>query len=173
MERTYTIPLRREAEKAPNYKRTKRAVSEVKMFIQRHMKVTEVKIGPELNHALWSRGNRHPPARVKIHTKKEEEYALVELEGVQFPTLKKEEKKKPETMKEKIEAKLEEKSESVKKQETEKLKEEKLEKELVKEGKVEEKGTKAPRKPSKGLKLRKEDQEKFAEEEIISETHKR
>ena len=44
-ERTYTIPLRKAILKVPRYKRAKRAMSEIRIFLKRHLKVETVKIG--------------------------------------------------------------------------------------------------------------------------------
>lgn len=122
-ERTYVIPLRRECLKKPKYQRTKRAVSTVKNFIIKHMKVKEVKIGKHLNEKLWERGKKSPPPKIKIKTIIEEEYARVELP--EFPFEKKKEPEKKEGLKEKLLGKKEEKTEQQK------------EEELVQEGKVE------------------------------------
>ncbi|MBS3111788.1 60S ribosomal protein L31 [Candidatus Woesearchaeota archaeon] len=99
VERQYVIPLRKEFRKAPSYKRAKKSVTAIKEFISKHMKVEDVKICKQLNHKIWERGGKNPPPRIKIHTKiektKESSYALVELEGFDFPKIveKKEDKK--------------------------------------------------------------------------------
>jgi large subunit ribosomal protein L31e len=66
-ERVYTIPLR-EVKKAPRWKRSKKAVDEVRKYLAKHMKtpVDEVKIGAGLNEAIWARGAQKPPARVRV-----------------------------------------------------------------------------------------------------------
>ena len=61
LERTYNVPLRRGFIKAPIYKKAKKAVATLKEFMVQHMKVEEVKIGPELNKKIWERGIRNPP----------------------------------------------------------------------------------------------------------------
>ncbi|MBI5392185.1 50S ribosomal protein L31e [Candidatus Woesearchaeota archaeon] len=130
-ERLYTIPLRREFLKVARYKRAKKAVKAVRDFIQKHMKVEEVKIGINLNELLWSKGIKNPPTRVKIKTKKEEGYALVELAEFPFQTkIIKEEKK---NIAEKILGKKEVKSEEVAKEEAKKEAQKELKKELEKE----------------------------------------
>ncbi len=76
LERTYTIPLRREWLKAPKYKRAKRAVAAVRNFLCRHMKVEkhlatkELKLGPQLNLEIWKHGIKNPPSRVKVNVSK-------------------------------------------------------------------------------------------------------
>ena len=78
LERTYTIPLRREWLKAPKYKRAKRAVSAIRTFLCRHMKVEKhtatknVKLGPQLNLELWKHGIKNPPSRVKVNVSKDD-----------------------------------------------------------------------------------------------------
>ena len=53
LERTYTIPLRREWLKAPRYKRAKRAIAAVRTFLERHMKSEDIRIGTHLNLEIW------------------------------------------------------------------------------------------------------------------------
>ena len=55
LERTYNIPLRRGFIRTPAYKKAKKAVTTLKEFVGQHMKVEEVKVGPELNKKIWSR----------------------------------------------------------------------------------------------------------------------
>ncbi|MDD5133416.1 MAG: 50S ribosomal protein L31e [Candidatus Nanoarchaeia archaeon] len=111
LERNYVIPLRKGFLKVPIYKRTKRAISEVRKFIIRHMKVEEVKICANLNHFLWAKGCTNPPTRIKIKTRKEGTYALVELQDYDFP------KKKEEVKETKIEKALNDKDVEGKKEE--------------------------------------------------------
>lgn len=134
-EKIFTMNLRKEILKKPHHQRAKRAVNATIDYIKRHMKVSEVKIGKNLNDLLWSRGNRNPPMRVKVKSIIEEGYARVELPEFEFEK-KKEEKK--ETLKEKILGKKEEKPETAKEKIIEeKEKEIREENELVKEGKIE------------------------------------
>ena len=133
-EKLFTMNLRREILKKPHHQRSKRAVKAAGDYIKRHMKVSEVKIGKNLNDLLWSRGNRNPPTRIKVKSMIEEGYARVELPEFEFE--KKKEGKK-ETLKEKILGKKEEKPETAKEKIIEeKEKEIKEEQELVKEGEV-------------------------------------
>lgn len=125
-ERVYVIPLRRAFQKAPIYKRTKRAVNEIRNFIYRHMKVDDVRIGSKLNELLWKQGNQNPPAKVKVKTRRIEDHAQVELETYPFF-----EKKEKEEETKKVEAK-ETKAEEQKKEGI------KQEEKLVNEGKARE-----------------------------------
>ncbi len=98
LERTYTVPLRKEFQKAPIYKRTKKAVAALRQFLQRHMKSEDIKLGKELNEALWQRGIRHPPHKVKVTAVKDEKGVVrAELFGVEKEEPKKEKKSKKET----------------------------------------------------------------------------
>ncbi len=67
MERVYTVPLRRAYNAAHKY-RARAAMKALRAFIARHMKVEEgkVKIHESVNHAVWKRGARKPPRRLKV-----------------------------------------------------------------------------------------------------------
>lgn len=84
MERTYTIPLRKGFMKTSKFQRTNRAVREVQIFLKKHMKTESIKLGEELNKALWARGDSKPPSRVTVLVKKEAEIAYAELVGKEF-----------------------------------------------------------------------------------------
>lgn len=90
LERTYTIPLRREFLKVAKWKRSNKAVRAAKQFLQRHMKSENVRLGMSINELLWSQGNKNPPPRVKVIATKDEK-GLVKAELFGFKT--KEEKR--------------------------------------------------------------------------------
>ena len=73
-ERIYTIPLR-DVKKAPRWKRSKRAVTEVRKYLARHMKADpeEVKLDSSLNEAIWSRGSQKPPSKIRVKAVKFED----------------------------------------------------------------------------------------------------
>ena len=73
LEREYNVPLRRETLKAPNYKRTNRAVSALRSFVKRHMKSTDVRISKDLNDKMWKDGIKNPPSKVSIKAVKNDE----------------------------------------------------------------------------------------------------
>jgi len=87
-ERSYNIPLRKETHKSPKYRRAKKAVSAVKQFITKHMKVSEVKLGQALNHKLWQNGIKNPPHHVNVTVKREDDVAKVELTGTEYKEFK-------------------------------------------------------------------------------------
>ena len=68
-ERLYTIPLRI-TNWVPRWKRTPRAVRFVREYITRHMKPDNVLIMPEVNEALWARGLKKPPRRIRVRATK-------------------------------------------------------------------------------------------------------
>lgn len=95
-ERTYTIPLRKAFLRAPDYKRAKRSVNEIRYFLQRHLKSDNISIGKHLNDAIWARGGKHPPSKIKVKVLKDKDNkVLVELPQFEFD-IKKEQKQEKE-----------------------------------------------------------------------------
>jgi large subunit ribosomal protein L31e len=87
VERTYTVPLRPGFRNAPKYYRTNKAMSTLRAFLVRHMKVAEehIRIGQHLNAYIWENGIKNPPPRVTIHVKKADDGVVTaELEGKTF-----------------------------------------------------------------------------------------
>jgi len=127
LERVYVVPLRKEWLKVAKHKRAKKAVKALKEFLVRHMKSEKIRIGKELNEALWARGIRNPPHKVKINVVKYDDDSIkVNLFGV-----KNKEEKKQESKKEK----KEEKTKEVKKESKAKKDEKNKDKEEQKEAK--------------------------------------
>jgi large subunit ribosomal protein L31e len=84
IEREYVIPFREKVRVVPRYKKTNKAVKTVKEFLARHMKVYDrdldkIKIDKYLNEALWNRGIRKPPHKIKVKAVKENGIVRVEL----------------------------------------------------------------------------------------------
>ncbi len=84
IEREYIIPLRDKVRVVPRYKKTNKAVKTIKEFLARHMKIrdrdlSKIKIDKYLNEALWSRGIRKPPHKIKVKAIKEGDIVRVEL----------------------------------------------------------------------------------------------
>jgi len=128
-ERIYNVPLRKGFQKAPKYRRAKKAVNVLRTFMQKHMKTDDVLIGPQLNMKLWERGIKNPPHHVKVTAIKDDKdnVARVELFGFEFKAKEKKEKK---TKAKGLAGKLQEKLGATEKKEekTEEKKEEKAEK---------------------------------------------
>lgn len=81
MKRTYTIPLRSAFRNRAKYKKTPTAVRAVQNFLMKHMKVEDVKLGKNLNMAIWANGIKNPPAKVKVDVEKKDNVAYAELSG--------------------------------------------------------------------------------------------
>ena|SRR3989338_1720647 len=95
LERIFNIPLRKEYQKAPNWKRTEKAVTAVKDFLQKHMKSDQIKIGKSVNELLWKHGIKNPPHHVKVIAIKDKDGVVkAELFGMQEEKPKKEKKVK-------------------------------------------------------------------------------
>jgi large subunit ribosomal protein L31e len=142
MERTYTIPLRKEFQKAPRYKKTSKAVRATKEFLKKHMKAEDIKLGKYLNELLWKNGPKNPPHKVKIIAKKEDNVVKAELVGAPEEVKKEVKKKRGKGLKGLTEKLKEKPSEEKKEKPKEEKKEEaKLEKKEIKkaEPKKEEK----------------------------------
>ncbi len=89
IERTYNIPLRKEYQKAPNWKRTPKAVVALQEFLVRHMKSEDIKIGNDVNRLIWQHGIQNPPHHVKVTAKKDDKGVVsVSLFGEQKPARK-------------------------------------------------------------------------------------
>ncbi len=115
VEKVYTIPLRSAWKGATRVKKTKRSVSAVRQFVEKHTKAEDVKISEKLNSALWVSGAKKPLHKVMVKVNVSEGKASVRLpEEITLEEEKKrflEEKKKkkaPEAEEPKAEEKKEE-----------------------------------------------------------------
>ncbi len=74
IERIYTIPLK-DTMRVPRYKRSNRAMKEVRSYLAKHMKTPEdkVKIDQSLNEVIWARGDSKPPLSVRVRAVKFED----------------------------------------------------------------------------------------------------
>lgn len=170
LERTYNVPLRKEFQKAPPYKRAKKAIKALKEFLVKNMKSENVLLGPKVNEKIWEKGIKNPPHHVKITAIKNPEGEVrAELFGFEFK--KKQAAKKKEKKKSGLMGKLQEKVEEAKggKEETAEKKEkkemtenkEKTEtKEAVKEKPAENKEDKPAKEPKAAVKKEKPKAEK-------------
>lgn len=69
-QKEYVISLR-EASFKHGKKRASHAVRILRKFLKRRLKEDELIIDPELNHFIWSRGIRHPPAKIAVVLERE------------------------------------------------------------------------------------------------------
>lgn len=105
--KTYTIPLRKAFQQAAPFKRAPKAVRAIKIYLRKHCKVEEVKIGAKLNTLLWARGITRPPHKVVVNVIVADGLAKAELEGFAYEEAKKVQKKQePQSLKEKIQDKI-------------------------------------------------------------------
>ncbi|MHA1338915.1 MAG: 50S ribosomal protein L31e [Promethearchaeota archaeon] len=80
IDRIYNVHLSQKFMKAPKWKRTKRAMAELKKFVTRHMKPDLLYIDPEVNERIWENGIKNPPRKIRIRvTKSVEGYVRVFL----------------------------------------------------------------------------------------------
>ena len=98
LEREYIIPLRKEFQKAPKYKRAKKTIKALKEFLAKHMKSDNIKIGKYLNLKVWEHGIKNPPHKVKVKVEKFDD-GLVKAELTDAPVEKQKEEKKKTTPK--------------------------------------------------------------------------
>ncbi len=79
-EHVYTIPLR-DTKKVPRWRRSKRAISEIRGYLARHLDAepTMVKIDSSINERIWERGSSNPPSRIIVRAMKFED-GVVEAE---------------------------------------------------------------------------------------------
>ena len=82
-ERVVTVPLR-DAKAAPKHERADKAMTLVRDHLAQHFKVedSEVRLDPSINEAVWSRGRKKPPSKLRVRAARfeEEGEAVVEAE---------------------------------------------------------------------------------------------
>jgi len=96
-----TIPLR-EVYKKSERKRVPYASRYVSEFLKKHTKSSDVKIGQELNKAIWSRGLRKPVRSVRVKIVKDGSVAKAELIGFEYKEFKIKAKTERKGMKDKL-----------------------------------------------------------------------
>jgi large subunit ribosomal protein L31e len=72
VERVYTVPLGK-AWINKRYRRSDRAIRELKRFTNRHMKPTEIIIDPAVNEYIWARGIQKPPRKIRVKMSRDDE----------------------------------------------------------------------------------------------------
>jgi large subunit ribosomal protein L31e len=90
--RDYTIHLAKMTFKKSFKKRAPTAIKKIQEFVSKVMKTKDVRIEPELNKALWSKGVRNVPTRIRVRMSrrrnedeeaKEKMYTLVQHVAVE------------------------------------------------------------------------------------------
>jgi len=150
LEREYVVNLRKKVNGVPRYRKTEKAITTLKEFIAKHMKVPDrdkrnVRLDKYVNEYLWAKGIKNPPMKIKVKAVREKDIVRVEL--VDFPanlkfkkeremkmhSLAKESVNKKKSILEKAKEMKEEKSDAVEKETTSAIAERQIEKELSKE----------------------------------------
>jgi len=81
-ERTYTIPFYPKMNSIPRTKRAQKAMTLVKEFIMKHMKVEEVWIAQDVNEEIFKRGMQKPPRKITVRVEKaDDDVVAVYLAG--------------------------------------------------------------------------------------------
>lgn len=70
-EQVYTIPLR-DVKNVPRWRRANKAMSVVRAYLTRHMKVNpdNIRIDKSINEKIWERGSEKPPSYIRIRAAK-------------------------------------------------------------------------------------------------------
>lgn len=84
LEREYIIPLRSKFKHVARYKKTPKAVKEVKKYLARHMKIynrdlDKIRLSKFVNEFIWARGIKNPPHKIKVKAIKQGDIVKVEL----------------------------------------------------------------------------------------------
>lgn len=117
-ERIYTVPLK-EAWNAQRYRRSEKAMMVLKAFALRHMKATAITVDTSVNEAIWARGIKSPPHKIRVRMTKNDEGAVTITMAESEP--------KVETKEEAKHDKVEPKQEPVEGAKPEEITEEKIE----------------------------------------------
>lgn len=98
LERIYIVPLSGSKHMPPDHGRARHAIGTIKKYVSRHMKVDidKVWIDPKLNEAIWARGAKHIPSKIKVKAIRFEDCLVeVDLEREEEETKKEEKKEEP------------------------------------------------------------------------------
>jgi large subunit ribosomal protein L31e len=71
-EQIYVIPLR-DVKRAPRWKRSNKAVKDIRAFLAKHMKSEDIKLDRSINEKVWERGSEKPPRKIRVRAMKFED----------------------------------------------------------------------------------------------------
>jgi len=73
-ERVVTVPLR-DVQAEAKHKRADKAMSLIRAHLAQHFSVGEdaVRLDPSINEAVWSRGRKKPPSKIRVRAARFEE----------------------------------------------------------------------------------------------------
>ncbi len=80
-EKLFTLNLRRGFVKVPTWRKTKRAMDEIKKQLARYAKAETVILSKHINEFVWARGAKNPPPKItlKVEIDREKKIARAEL----------------------------------------------------------------------------------------------
>ena len=85
--RQYTIPLLKDRRHVSRNERCQRAIFCIHKFIERHLKIDDVRISENLNKEIWKNNITKPPSKVKVAVTVTEGVARVRLHDEPEPKL--------------------------------------------------------------------------------------
>ncbi len=81
IEKVYNIPLRKGWLSEPRQKRSNRAIRDIKAFVLKNTKTADAKLSAGVNEAVFERGFRKPPGKIKVEVTGDSESVQVKLPG--------------------------------------------------------------------------------------------
>lgn len=172
IEREYVIPLRGKYQHVPRYKKTPKAIKEIKVFLVKHMRVRDrdlnkIKLDGFINEFMWARGIKNPQPKIKVKAVKDEKTGIVKAELVDLPNKLKFKKVRAEKLSQEAQKAAEKNKKEVKGAEVpaETDEKEKPEEKVVKEKKEEK--PKEEKKEEKKPELKKEESKSEKKEEKV------
>jgi len=133
--RVYTVTLKQNTLTAPKWRRTKKAVTILREYLEKHTKSDDVRISRWVNERLWSKGGKNPPSKISVKVTKKKDN-IMDVELAELSERAKREAKKLEAMKaaaKESEKPKEEEEEKPKEEEEEKKKQAKVTKQQEKD----------------------------------------
>jgi large subunit ribosomal protein L31e len=164
-EKLYTIPLSR-AKTAPKVRRSAGAIKVIKDYLSRNLNIDmdSLHMDPSINEAIWSRGNKKIPSKVRVRVVQLEEGIIeASLPGVKTRS--------------EIERELEKKAKKQKEQEKEEREKKAAEKEKKKSSEAKEEGEKKEEKTVEAAQSNEKDTKKLPKSRPMrtetGDTHKK
>jgi large subunit ribosomal protein L31e len=105
-EKIYNIPLRKKVIRKRKVGRAPYAMRLIKRYLETHTKKTDIKLGRHLNEAMWTRGTKKPPARIRVRAIIEGNTVKAELFGKDYADFKVISAPKREKMMDKLRARI-------------------------------------------------------------------
>ncbi len=119
-EKIYTIRLMK-AKMAPRTKKARKAIKIIKDYLAKHTKIENVRIDSSLNEAVWDRGLKKIPSKIRVKAVKREEeiWAYTPEAEIKIEEKKKEKAEEKKVVEEKTEKEGEEVTEETPEEEKE------------------------------------------------------